>query len=151
MTEKDLLTLIEQDKREDAIRLIREMYNTSLLESNEYLDALILKEEKRAHKDKRKTHMSKILMIGIPILLIGLVFFGVSKAIQHEKERKETIDEWYKEVYGPSNYQEAYLKISNDKRIDSSEKSNLYLELRKEEIAGTPFKETKYWKNYKLE
>jgi hypothetical protein len=150
MDNSKLKSLVEEGKQAEAVKVVKEFYGVSLKEAGEYVDSIMQENEAEIKSKKRKKNILKVALIIIPTVLVGLIVIGTYKTFRHMDEESKMYDSWYKDVYGPQDYKEAYLKIANDPMLKAQEKSDLYMELRKEEISGTPFKETKYWKNYKL-
>jgi hypothetical protein len=142
MNNNELKLLIEQGKREQAIKNVKDFYNVSLKEAEEYVDCLVLKGETKIKSEKRKSRIKTILLIAIPIVFASLICVGI-----YDVQKKS---EWNKDVYGPTNYREAYIKNLNDPSLSAFEIMEIDLELRRQESLGIPFKETTYWKNYKL-
>jgi hypothetical protein len=150
MDSNELKSLITQGKRDEAIKLAKDFYGVSLKEADEYVELLMSKNNLDKKRKNKKSNIWKTVLIAIPIILIGIILIGQYSVYQYWEEQSQMYESFHKDAYGPKDYKEAYLKIAHDTLLKAEEKSDLYIELRKEEISGTPFKKTKYWKNYKL-
>ena len=150
MNKEKLISMAEQEGRVKAVKAVMELYDISLKEADEYFESIISNNETKLKTKRRKSNILKVALIAIPIALASLFFYGVHSSSQNIEEYSKFHEEWNKELYGPADYKEAYLMMVHDSTIDSNKVVELYIELRKQEIDGVPFKQTNYWKDFKL-
>ncbi|MBP1616946.1 MAG: hypothetical protein H6Q14_773 [Bacteroidetes bacterium] len=144
----ELKGLIYLKKKEAAIIHVKEKYNVSLKEADEYVSSLIFRQETAvAKKNTRKKRKITIisLLVGAAVLWFSL---EIRQALKQADEADNAMKLMNAESFGPSTYERASLNIANDSTMTVDQKVALYIKLNKLRLQGVPYKETFYWIEY---